>query len=388
MRLLLTAALGLGLPASAGMTAGAQTDTPKPKLCNAAVAAIDAAAAKTLKQGSPGMIIEVSRKGTLLFSGTYGFADLEHRAPVSRDTVFKLASITKEFTAAAVLTLVEEGRLSLDDTLAMHVPELSAASNVRVYELLVHTSGIPDYAEDPDGAKTKSVAKAPEEVLQWIIRLTPRLQFEPGSRWAYSNSNYALLGLVVERVTGKPLAEIFRERLFAPARLESTAFDDPSDVVPNRARGYRKSKDATIGFRNADWISFSIPGAAGGLRGTSGDLIRWNEALFAGRILKPQSLKSMIAPGLLADGRTTKLGMPEAWQEGLNSDYGLGVFIKQTSAGVRVGHSGDIDGFSTWTAHYPDSGVTVVQMINSQSADLNVDSVEDAIFIGTTPCVE
>jgi CubicO group peptidase (beta-lactamase class C family) len=360
-----------------------------PKLCPAAIRTINAAAAKTMRQGSPGMIVEVARNGELLFSGTYGMADLEHGAPVNRETVFKLASITKQFTAAITLSLVEEGKLKLDDRLAKHVPELPVAAGVRIYDLLVHTSGIPDYSEDRAGEKNKSVERSRAEMLAWIGKLTPQLAFQPGSRWAYSNSNYTLLGLIAERVSGRSLDELFRERLFKPAGMVATAFDNPTDVVPHRADGYRRAKDSPTGFRHAAWISPTIPGPAGGLRGTARDIIRWNHALFGGKILKEPTLRSMIAPGLLADGRTTMFGMPEDWQKGMASDYALGFFIKRTKAGVRIGHPGDVDGFSTWAAHYPASGVTIVQLINSQSADLNVDEVEAAVFPASAdPCLK
>lgn len=328
------------------------------------------------------MIIEVARDGELLFSGTYGIADLEQQEPIRRNTVFKLASITKEFTAATILRLVEEQKLRLDDKLGAHIPEFPVAGKVRIYDLLVHTSGIPDYAEDPGGAETKSVAKSPEQMLQWIRQLTPALEFTPGTKWAYSNSNYVLLGLIAERSAGRPLAELYKQYLFEPAGLTQTAIDDPTDIVPHRAEGYRRVAGKPGEFRKAAWISPTIPGAAGGLRGTSGDLIRWNEALFKGRVLKPETLRQLASPGRLTDGRTTKFGMPEAWQLGLNSDYGFGVFIRPTKAGPRIGHKGDIDGFSTWTAHYPAMGLTIVQMINSQSADLRVEEVEAAVLSG------
>jgi CubicO group peptidase (beta-lactamase class C family) len=194
---------------------------------------------------------------------------------------------------------------------------------------------------------------------------------------------------VIERASGRKLEHFYRERLFAPAGLTATAYDDPADVIRHRAHGYRRDKAAPTGFRNADWISPTIPGAAGGLRGTASDLVRWSHALFTGRILKPRSLAAMQAAGLLTDGRTTKFGMPEAWQKGLNSDYGMGVFIKPTKVGPRIGHSGDVDGFSTWVAHYPQSGVTIVHMINSQSADMDTDGIEAAVFSGpgAKPCL-
>ena len=263
------------------------------------------------------------------------------------------------------------------------------AGAVTLYQLLVQTSGIPDYSENPEADKAKAVARTPAEMVALIGRLTPALQFAPGTRWAYSNANYVLLGLIAERVGGRPLAELYRTRLFAPAGLAATAFDDPADVVAHRAQGYRRARDASSGFRNAAWISPTMPGAAGALRGTAADLVRWNAALFGGRILKPRSLKQMTVPGRLGDGRTTKFGMPEAWQKGLDSDYGMGVFVKATRGGTRIGHRGDIDGFATWTAHYPQSGTTVVMMINSQSADLPIDEIEAAVFASSgKPCLE
>jgi len=360
--------------------AQASASSPSAGLCPAAVRAIDASAAKTLAQGSPGMLVQVAKDGKVLFTGTYGLANVEHQAPVTSGTVFKLASITKQFTAAAILLLEEDRTLKLGDPLSRYVPELPQAEKVTLYQLLVQSSGLPDYSEDPSGAKSKSVAKTPEEMLAWIGKLTPSFLFEPGTKWGYSNSNYVLLGLVAERVSGRPLPTLMRERLFAPAGLTSTAFDDPADVVPHRAQGYRRSKAGPGNFLNADWISPTIPGPAGGLRSTGYDLVRWNHALFGGRILKPGSLKRMIAAGVLSDGRTTKFGMPEDWQKGLNSDYGMGFFIKPTRSGARIGHSGDIDGFSTWAAHYPSSGVTIVHMINSESATMDTDAIEAAVF--------
>jgi CubicO group peptidase (beta-lactamase class C family) len=369
--------------------APAQAETSRLRLCATTVQTINASAAKTLAQGSPGMLVQVAKHSEVLFTGTYGYANLEHSVPVRRETVFNLASITKQFTAAAILLLAEEGKLKLDDKLSRYVPELRHSERVTLNQLLVHTSGIPDYSEDPSGAKTQSVARTPAEMLAWIATLTPTLAFEPGTKWAYSNSNYALLGLVAERISGEPLSTFFERRLFTPAGLTATAFDSPADIVPHRAQPYRRSKTAPAGFIHADWISPTIPGPAGGLRSTGDDLIRWTDALFGGRILKAESLEKMIRAGLLNDGRTTKFGMPKDWQKGLNSDYGMGVFIKSTAAGRRIGHGGNVDGFVTWLAYYPAAGVTIVHMINSESADIDIGGIEAAVFSETKePCIE
>lgn len=359
-------------------------------LCAGAVKAVEAAMAKTMARGSPGMIVEIAQGDRTLLSRSRGFADLEQNIPVQRHSVFQLASITKMFTAAAILTLVEQRRLSLDDPLHKHVGEMPrAATGVRINDLLAQTSGIPDYSEDPELFKSRSVSRSTDEMVGLIARKSGTLNFPPGSRWEYSNSNYVLLGAIAERVTGEQLGHIMQRRLFEPAGLATIRFDDPSDIVRHRVKGYRRDRTREAGFANAHWISPTVPAAAGSLRGTAPDLIRWSNALFGGRLLRSESLRLIVEPGKLADGRTTKFGMPEAWQKGLNSDYGMGLFIKQTVAGTRLGHSGDIDGFSTWMAHYPASGVTIVQMINSESADLNVDAIEAGVFqSGASPCLK
>lgn len=381
MRLPVVSAV-LSLALLPGAAAAAAPVAEAPHLCAKAIGAIDASVARTLQQGSPGMAVGVSQRGVPVFVRAYGLANLEHQVPMTPEAVFKLASATKQFTAVAVLLLAQDGSLSLDDRLSRYVPELPQAKQLTLYQLLVHTSGLPDYAEDPAGAPLKSVAKTPAEMLAWIGRLAPSLQFEPGTRWSYSNSNYALLGLVIERVSGSNLQEFFAQRLFAPAGMTDTAFDDPADVVPHRTQGYRRAKQAPGGFANAAWISPTIPGPAGGLRTTLADLARWGDALLGGRVLAPQGLRTFLAAGKLDDGRRTKLGMPDAWQAGLQSDYGMGVFLSEYTGRQRVWHSGDIDGFSTWLAHYPAQDVTIALMENSESADMHKDEIEAAVFAG------
>lgn len=376
------------LIAAAPLAAAAAPDA-EILLCDSATRAIDAAATATLAQGSPGMIVEIAQGGRTLFSRSYGLADLEQETPVERHSVFQIASITKTFTAAAILSLIAEGRLTADDRVGMFVPELSVARDVRVYDLLVQTSGIPDFTDDPSLERGKSVERSADEMIDLIASRSGGLNFDPGTRWEYSNSNYVLLGVIAERVTGENLQAIFDERLLRPAALTSIRFDHPSDVVAKRVRGYRKDTSQKSGFRNAAWISPSIPGAAGGLRGDAPDLIGWSEALFGGKVLGEKWVRLMSSPGRLRNGQTTKSGMPEEWRVGLDSDYGMGLFIKKTRGGTRFAHSGDIDGFSTWLAYYPASGVTIVQMINSESADLNVDAVEASVFSeNELPCIQ
>ena len=378
-----TAAIAL-VSLSTAMPVSAQPrqvpDSTAPALCPQSLARIDAAAHRALEQGSPGLAVGVSHRGRTLFARGYGLANIEHRAPLTPDSPFLLASVTKQFTAAALLLLVQEGRIGLDDRLSRYVPELPQAGNVTLRQLLVQTSGIPDYAEDPGGSATRSVARTPAEMIAWIARLQPAQLFAPGTAWRYSNSNYVLLGAVIERVSASTLADFFRERLFVPAGLSNTSWDDPRDVVPGRVQGYRRARESTSGFANADWISPTVPGPAGGLRTTITDLLRWSEALHGGRVINSRSLRLMTEAGRLNDGRSTKFGMPVEWQRGLNADYGMGVFITPIANDRRIWHPGDVDGFSTWLAHYPRHGLSIALMVNSQSVDIDKDAIERAVL--------
>lgn len=348
--------------------------------CEQAISQIDSAAEKSLDQGGAGMVVLVGRNGRPVISRAYGFSNLEHGVPTTPETVFRIASVSKQFTAAAILLLMEDGRLDLDDPLSLYVPELPQANEITLYHLLVQTSGLPDYADDKTSNATMSVARSSDEMIQWIASLEPRQLFKPGERWSYSNSNYALLGAVIERVGGKPIQDFFEERLFTPAGMEHTGFDDPSEIVPSRAAGYRRSAGTSSGFSNADLLSWTIPGAAGGLRSTAGDLLIWNNALFSGQLISQASLGAMIAPGKLSDGQTTKRGMPEAWQLGLDADYGMGVFISNSAGGPRIWHSGDMPGFSSWMAHYPEQDAVIALLRNSESADMDSGAIENAAF--------
>jgi CubicO group peptidase (beta-lactamase class C family) len=328
------------------------------------------------------MAVGVSYRGQTVFARGYGLANIEHRSPLTPDSPFLLASVTKQFTAAAVLLLVQDGKVRLDDKLSKYVPELPQAKHVTVRQLLIHTSGIPDYSEDPDGAASKSVARTSTDMIAWIARLRPAQLFTPGTVWRYSNSNYVLLGSVIERTSGSTLADFFRKRLFEPAGLTDTAWDDPRDVVDGRAQGYVRARKTASGFTNAEWISPSVPGAAGGLRTTINDLLRWSEALHSAKIIDANSLRLMTRAGRLSDGRSTKSGMPVDWQQGMNADYGLGVFITPLERESRVWHPGDVDGFSTWLAHYPKGRVTIALMVNSQSVDVDKEVIERAALSG------
>lgn len=352
------------------------------RLCPAGISAIDAFAVKALSDGSPGVAIAISENGRIVFSGSYGIANLEDDVSVTPQTVFKIASITKQFTAAAILLLVEDGKLRFEDRLDRYVPELPQSGQITLYQLLIQTSGLPDYASYPDILQTKSVKRSTSQMIDLIGTLKPELLFTPGTRWSYSNSNYVLLGRVIEKVSGQSLDAFFEERLFKPAHLAHASFDDPAAVIAHRAQGYRKANTAS-GYKHADWLSPTMPGAAGALQATAEDLLKWSDALFSGRIISHSSLEKMIAAGLLSDGRSSRFAMPPVHQTHQNADYGMGVNIASSKLGKRVWHNGSFDGFRSLLTVYPEAKLAVAILENGETSDPDIDSIETAVADGS-----
>lgn len=362
-------------------TAVRAQDQSQSEACQPLSSSVSAYGEAAVAAGAPGLVVAVAQPGEPPLIQAFGMADIEHTAAMRPDSVFRIASLTKQFTAALVLDLVEEGRLGLHDKAAIHLPELTWLGDITVYQLLVQTSGLPDYAQDPAGEATKATVRSPAEMLTWIGRLAASPDFAPGERWAYSNSNYAVLGALVERLTGQSFEEAMTSRILAPAGLQATTVDDPRHLVPHRVRGYSALARRPLRLANAAWIHPSMPGPAGSLRSTAQDLLMWNQALFSGVVLGEASIADMTAAGRLGDGRTTKLGMPEAWQAGLNADYAMGLFRSSSPLGVRLWHSGDIDGFVTWMAHYPETGVTIVLLQNGDFLDVDHAAIEQMISL-------
>ena len=330
--------------------------------------AIDRIAAEALAGGeTAGFAVAIVEGGRTRLARGYGFADLEQRTPVTADTVFRIGSVTKEFTAAAVLLLAERGRLSLDDKLAKFVPDFPRAGEVTIRRLLDHTSGIRNYTSVPGflpNVAPRDYATA--DFVKVIAASDPLYDFAPGTGWSYSNSGYFLLGAVIERASGQGYAEFLQANLFAPLGLKHTKPDDMGEIVPNRAEGYDKDPARPGAFRNSGHLSLSVAAAAGAMRSTAGDLARWHEALLGGRVLKPASLALMTAPGRLSDGRLASAARPAAQtQPGVASDYGLGISTSVRDGRRGVGHGGSINGFNAALQTYPDIRTTVVLLTNT-----------------------
>jgi CubicO group peptidase (beta-lactamase class C family) len=312
-----------------------------------------------------GLAVAVMKGRDTVLARAYGKADVENDVPTTVRHVFQIASVTKEFTAAAVLKLAEEGKLGLDDDVTRYLPEApTQGRKVTIRQLLSHTSGIADVAELPSFRGIKRRDLPPDSVLA-LVRSEP-FYFPPGEQMRYSNSGYLLLGQLIEKVSGRPYADFLAETLFRPAGMTDSRYCDQRALIPRRVRGY----DFTpTGFLPAEFISLRIPFAAGGLCSTALDLVAWSQALNEGRVLGPAAYAEMTRAQVVGGGRRTRYGL------------GLGV---GTIAGRRVyHHGGDIDGFTSYLAYFPDDSLSVAVVMNTQGPsrpDALVERIAEAVL--------
>lgn len=326
-----------------------------------------------------GGAVGVMRRGEIVFARGYGFANLETSTPVTPGAVFRIGSISKQFTAAAVLLLAQDGELSLDDRVQKHLPQFPGDDPTTIRQLLNHTSGIVDYVgREPDFMNETRLPHTPEDLAVYALQAKPLHQFPPGTAHLYSSSNYALAGLIVERVSGQPLAAFLKARIFAPLGMKDTALDDALEVVPDRASGYDRVKADVPGYANARPVDMSVPYAAGAMRSTVGDLLIWSDALTHGRVLSPESYEQMITPGRVPGG-----GLPlRTLRDGSTRtiSYGLGVELAGAPGALQIVHGGAIDGFTSDLKIYVSRDVAVAVLVNtSPSSHLPFAKVGQAI---------
>ncbi len=336
------AALTLLLPAGAGAAPAPPSTGP--------AAAIDALLKSSFTADRPGAAVIVMKDGRTLFRRAYGMADLELGVPLQPDMVLRLGSITKQFTATAVLMLAEEGKLSLPDPIEKHLPGYPTQGHVITVEhLLTHTSGIQSYTDMPGWMASRVLAPMTVQELIDGFKKEP-MQFAPGTRWAYNNSAYVLLGAIVEKASGKTYEAFIRERIFQPLGMSSSYYDRTEPIIPRRAPGYTREGDQP---RNARYLSMTQPYAAGSLASTVDDLARWDGSLYTEKLLKRASLEKAWTPYVLASGKAT--------------GYGYGWGVSKLRGRRAIGHGGGIFGFSTYAVRLPDEHVYVAVLCNSDS---------------------
>jgi CubicO group peptidase (beta-lactamase class C family) len=300
------------------------------------------------KRKIPGLALLVVRDGKIVKAQGYGFANVELQVPVKPETVFQSGSVGKQFTATAVMMLVEEGKLSLDDPLTKFFPEAPASwKNVTVRHLLSHTGGFADYPNDFDFYQDRT-----EDQMLKLVESQP-LAFAPGSKWAYSNLGYLTLGVLIHRVTGEFYGDFLHERIFQPLGMNTRIISE-ADIVPNRAAGYHLVKGE---LKNQDWVAPGINTSAdGSLYLNILDLAKWDAALYTEQLLRRSSLEQMWTPVKLNDGTPNP------------GHYGFGWRIHQESGHRVIEHAGAWQGFTTNISRYVDDKLTVVVLANLEHA--------------------
>lgn len=354
-------------PATAAVRVPA--DTTVPATTEELRALADSLAEGMIAEGrTAGLSLAVVRGPDTLVYGGWGHADVEREVRATPETVYRIGSITKQFTAALVQRLAAGGELGVGDTVANRI-ELpgawrSPATPITVRHLLTHTSGIPSYTSSEEYWERSPLRLSHREVLGMVD--DDSLEFTPGTDYAYSNTGYYLLGMLVEETAGRPYDVALREDLLEPLGLEETSYCWTTPIIEGRAAGYTRS-DSVPGLGeldgprlvNARPLSMATPFAAGALCSTVGELVEWTRALHGGRALPAERLREMTTRTVLAGGDTT--------------GYGYGLSISELGGHRRIAHGGGINGFSSMLAHYPgeagpDDDLTVAVLANSDAA--------------------
>jgi CubicO group peptidase (beta-lactamase class C family) len=282
----------------------------------------------------------VEKNGKIIFDKAYGSADLEWNIPNTVDTRFRIGSITKQFTAAAVVLLEERGKLRFDDAIGKHLPDLPAAwHKATIAQILNHTSGIYSYTSLPNGEFMRWKF-TPAQVIE-RIKDKP-LDFRPGEKYAYSNTGYFILGMLIEKLGGQTYAEFLQDNIFTPLGMKDSGYDTEAAIIPRRAHGYERRGGAIV---NAQFLDMGIPYAAGSLYSTTHDLLIWSKALSTGKVVKPASFQRMTTP--------------------VKSNYGFGLIMQPLEGHRRIFHHGGINGFTSSLITYPDDKMTVIVLNNA-----------------------
>lgn len=311
--------------------------------------AINDTLTQTYKANEPGAAVIVVKGGKVVFRKGYGMANLELAVPVEPDMVFRLGSVTKQFTAVAILMLVEQGKLSLDDDMTKFLPDYPAKTQrVTVEQLLTHTSGIKSYTSLPEWL---SMWRKDTELNELIGLFKDKpADFAPGERWSYNNSAYVLLGAIIEKASGQSYQDFIEKNIFQRLGMTHSFYDNTARVIPRRVTGYSKGKD---GYINAPYLSMTQPHAAGALVSSVDDLVLWDAALYTNKLVKQETLKRAWTPAKLTSGKLTH--------------YGFGWAINSYEGHNVIEHGGGINGFSTYALRMPDDRVFVAVLTNKDS---------------------
>lgn len=316
---------------------------------------VDALIAAALKKpGAVGFSVAVARGDKVILAKGYGLADVELNVPANADTMFRIGSVTKQFTATMIMRLIEQNKMSLDDDITTYLPDFPTQGHtVTIRNLLNHTSGIVSYTDIGEEWEKLQPLELSHQQLIDLIKDKP-FNFDPGQKWKYNNTGYYLLGMIVEKVTGKTYAECVMTEFFEPLGLMHIRYDTNGEIVPGRAQGYTIEKGKLV---NDAPLGMSQPFAAGSLMSTASDLVHWQMALTSGdgKVVSSDSYAQMTTPTVLPSGR--------------NTEYGFGLGIDEWEGHKRISHDGGINGFTSSLAYYPDDSLHIAVISNGEAVN-------------------
>jgi CubicO group peptidase (beta-lactamase class C family) len=315
------------------------------------IARIDSLAADFIKGApAPSVAVAVVKGNDTIVMKGYGYADIEANRSATPTTVYRIGSLTKQFTSAGIMRLVERGKLSLDDDLSKYVPRFPLQGHkVTIRHLLTHTSGIHNYTAKPEWRSTWESDLTPDSIVGFVKG--DRFDFNPGDAWSYSNTGYVLLGMVIEKVSGKSYATFEQDEFFKPLKLTQTSYCPSRPTDPAFASGYARRSS---GFGPAQYLSLTHPHAAGALCSTVKDFLVWQRALANGKVVSPASYTLMTTPAKLNDGKPTT--------------YGFGLGSASLGSHRTVTHTGGINGFATVAHYFPDDTLSIIAFANTGEA--------------------
>ena len=295
----------------------------------------------------PGVSTILARGDEVLYRNGHGIANIEHNISINPDMVFRLGSLTKQFTTASIMMLKEAGELQIDDPITRFFPDYPTLGyTITLRHLMTHTSGIIDFLAIPGFSE---IAKRDLTALDIIdfFKNQP-MSFAPGEAFSYSNSGYVMLGAIIEQISGQSYEDFIQERIFTPLSMDNSYHGDFKTIIPNRVTGYERGAD---GLENSDYLSMTIPGAAGAIISNVDDLLTWNTALFGGEIVSLESLEEMTTSFVLNNGESAV--------------YGFGFDVQSLRGQPMISHTGGINGFITYAAYLPESDMYVTVIGNT-----------------------
>ena len=299
-------------------------------------------------------VVLIARNGKVLFARPYGMANLELDVPNTLETKFRLASITKQFTAAAILILQERGKLSVNETLCTYIRDCPATwKAISIHQLLTHSSGIYSFTESSDNDRYDPL---PMPVLDTVARFKDKpLDFAPGTSFHYSDSGYLLLGYIVEQASGEQYENFMRENIYEPLHMQNSGYDHPWIILRHRAQGYAVKDGSTV---NAAFMYMDTPFGGGSQYSTVGDLLLWDQALYGEKFLSRDSIMAMFSPN--------SAKVPPEWLVGEKGGYGYGWMIEELFGRKLYVHGGLIKGFSSIIMRYPEDRTLVIVLRNQE----------------------